>query len=187
MRIRLLEGDITKQAVDAVVNAANTALRPGGGVDGAITRAAGAEALADRKRRIAELGDPPLPTGTAIATIAGDLPARWIIHTAGPVFSGSERDRQLLRACHRSCLAMADELGARSLAFPAISCGIYGYPPDQAAQVALDAVMDAETEVEEIQFVLFDQEMLEVFRAAIRVEGSRRGWDVDDERCARQI
>jgi O-acetyl-ADP-ribose deacetylase (regulator of RNase III) len=168
MRIRLLEGDITKQAVDAVVNAANTALRPGGGVDGAITRAAGAEAR----------GDPPLPTGTAIATIAGDLPARWIIHTAGPVFSGSERDRQLLRACHRSCLAMADELGARSLAFPAISCGIYGYPPDQAAQVALDAVMDAETEVEE---------MLEVFRAAMRVEGSRRGWDVDDEGCARQI
>lgn len=166
-RIELVTGDITTQAVDAIVNAANTALRPGGGVDGAITRAAGPEALADRTRVISERGDPPLPTGDAVATIGGDLPARWIIHTAGPIYSASDRDPELLASCHTSCLRVADVLGASSVAFPAISTGIYGYPIERAAPVAIGAVRDADTEVELVRFVLFRPGDLEVFRAAL--------------------
>jgi O-acetyl-ADP-ribose deacetylase (regulator of RNase III) len=160
-------GDITAQEVDAIVNAANTALRPGGGVDGAITRAAGPEALADRDRVIAERGDPPLPTGDAVATIGGRLPARWIIHTAGPIYSGSERDADLLASCHTSCLRVADELGASTIAFPAISTGIYGYPVDEAAPVAIRAVGDADTKVRVVRFVLFRPPDLAIFRAAL--------------------
>jgi len=160
-------GDITTQAVDAIVNAANTALRPGGGVDGAITRAAGPAAMADRKRVIAERGDPPLPTGDAVATIAGDLPARWIIHTAGPVYSGGHRDAELLASCHTSCLRVADELGASSVAFPAISTGIYGYPIQEAAPIAIRAIEDADTKVELVRFVLFRPADHEVFRTAL--------------------
>lgn len=166
-RIELVKGDITRQSVDAIVNAANTALRPGGGVDGAITRAAGPEALADRERVIAERGDPPLPTGEAVATIAGELDARWIIHTAGPVFSGAARDAESLAACHRSVLRVADELGARTVAFPAISTGVYGYPVDQAAPIAIATVIDAETSVEEVRFVLFSERDLAAFRDAL--------------------
>lgn len=166
-RIELVTGDITTQVVDAIVNAANTALRPGGGVDGAITRAAGAVALADRDRLIAERGNPPLPTGGAVATIAGDLPARWIIHTVGPVYAGTDRDAELLASCHASCLRVADELGASSVAFPAISTGIYGYPIEEAAPVAIRAVMDANTKVELVRFVLFRHGDHEVFRTAL--------------------
>jgi O-acetyl-ADP-ribose deacetylase (regulator of RNase III) len=166
-RIELVTGDITTQVVDAIVNAANTALRPGGGVDGAITRAAGAEAMADRERVIAERGDPPLPTGDAVATIAGDLPARWIIHTAGPVYSGSNRDAELLASCHASCLRVADELGASSVAFPAISTGIYGYPIKEAAPIAIRAIMEANTKVAVVRFVLFRRADREVFRSAL--------------------
>ena len=162
-----MTGDITTQAVDAIVNAANTALRPGGGVDGAITRAAGREAMADRERVIAERGHPPLPTGDAVATIAGDLPARWIIHTAGPVYSGAARDAELLASCHTSCLRVADELEAASLAFPAISTGIYGYPIQEAAPIAIRAVKEADTKVELVRFVLFRPSDHEVFRTAV--------------------
>lgn len=169
-RIELVSGDITTQSVDAIVNAANTALRSGGGVDGAITRAAGSAALADRERVIAERGDPPLPTGDAVATIAGDLDARWIIHTAGPVYSGNPRDAELLAACHRSCLRVADELGAASVAFPAISTGVYGYPVEQAASVAISAVLDARTSVADVRFVLFSEADLEAFRTALEVD-----------------
>jgi O-acetyl-ADP-ribose deacetylase len=164
--IELIRGDITTQSVDAIVNAANTALRPGGGVDGAITRAAGPEALADRERVIRERGRPPLPTGEAVATIAGDLDARWIIHTAGPVYSGSAQDPELLARCHRSALHVADELGARSVAFPAISTGIYGYPVDEAAPVAIAAVLGARTMVERVRFVLFSDGDLDAFERA---------------------
>jgi len=164
--IELIRGDITTQSVDAIVNAANTALRPGGGVDGAITRAAGPEALADRDRVIRERGRPPLPTGEAVATIAGDLDARWIIHTAGPVYSGSAQDPELLARCHRSALHVADELGARSVAFPAISTGIYGYPVDEAAPVAIAAVLGARTTVERVRFVLFSDGDLDAFERA---------------------
>lgn len=165
-RITLVLGDITRQDVDAIVNAANSALRPGGGVDGAITHAAGAEALADRDRVIRERGNPPLPTGQAVATIGGALPARWIIHTAGPIYSGSPDDALLLASCHIECLRVADELGARSIAFPAISTGIYGYPMEEAASVAIRAIGSATTAVEEVRFVLFDERALVAFRAA---------------------
>jgi len=166
-RIVLVRGDITTQDVDAIVNAANTALRPGGGVDGAITRAAGPEALADRERVIAERGSPPLPTGEAVATIGGALAARWIIHTAGPIYSGSPDDPRLLARCHTASLRVADEVGARTVAFPAISTGIYGYPVDQAAAVAIGAVIDAVTAVHEVRFVLFDDRAFTAFQDAV--------------------
>jgi O-acetyl-ADP-ribose deacetylase (regulator of RNase III) len=166
-RIVLVEGDITLERVDAVVNAANTAMRPGGGVDGAITRAAGPGAMRDRERLIAERGDPPLQTGTAVAGDGGDLPARWIIYTAGPIYRGSPTDAQLLASCHTASLEVADAIGARSLAFPAISTGIYGYPLDEAAPIAVSSVADAETSVEEVRFVLFDGRALTAFREAV--------------------
>jgi O-acetyl-ADP-ribose deacetylase (regulator of RNase III) len=166
-KIVLIPGDITAQDADAIVNAANSALRPGGGVDGAITRAAGVEALRDRERVIAERGTPPLPTGQAVATIGGDLPARWIIHTAGPIYSGSPEDARLLAGCHTACLRVADELGARIVAFPAISTGIYGYPLDEAATIAVRTIRSADTQVEEVRFVLFDGEAMAAFEAAL--------------------
>ena len=166
-RIELVQGDITTQVVDAIVNAANTALRPGGGVDGAITRAGGPKAMADRDRVIAERGSPPLPTGEAVATIGGALPAAWIIHTAGPIYRGADDDREALAACHRSVLRVADELGARSVAFPAISTGIYGYPIEEAAPIALATVVGTPTRVEVVRFVLFDAPALGVFERAL--------------------
>jgi O-acetyl-ADP-ribose deacetylase (regulator of RNase III) len=181
MRLVVCEGDITQQDSDAIVNAANTALRPGGGVDGAITRAAGPQALAERERLIAERGRPPLPTGQAVATGGGDLRARWIIHTAGPVYSGRGIDQVLLARCHESCLRIADELRARSVAFPAISTGVYGYPPDAAAHIAASAVMEVATDVEEVRFVLFGQAMLEIFLEATGEEAALRRWNADAE------
>jgi O-acetyl-ADP-ribose deacetylase (regulator of RNase III) len=172
-RIVLVRGDITIQDVDAVVNAANEALRPGGGVDGAITRAAGPDASADRERVIGERGDPPLPTGEAVATIGGALAARWIIHTAGPIYSGSPDDPRLLASCHTESLRVADELGARTIAFPAISTGVYGYPVDEAAPIAIGAVLSAGTHVEEVRFVLFDDRSLSAFEAALRERTAR--------------
>lgn len=171
VRIELVLGDITTQSVDAIVNAANTSLHAGGGVDGAITRAAGPEALADRERVIRERGRMPLPTGQAVATTAGDLDARWIIHTAGPVYAGMPRDAELLASCHRSVLRVADELGARTVAFPAISTGVFGYPVDQAAPIAIAAVRQADTEVGQVCFVLFSEHDLEVFRTALDTPG----------------
>ncbi|MDP9330702.1 MAG: O-acetyl-ADP-ribose deacetylase [Actinomycetota bacterium] len=167
-RIVIVEGDITEQDADAIVNAANTALRPGGGVDGAITRAAGPDALAEREQLIVQRGFPPLPTGEAVATGGGRLKARWIIHTAGPVYAGDERDAILLAKCHESCLRVADEIGATIVAFPAISTGVYGYPADEAAPVALSTVMNADTRVDEVRFVLFGTAMLETFEGAMR-------------------
>jgi O-acetyl-ADP-ribose deacetylase (regulator of RNase III) len=166
-RIVLVRGDITREDVDAVVNAANESLRPGGGVDGAITRAAGAGALAERETLMRERGRRALPTGTAVATSGGDLAARWIIHTAGPIYSGSPDDPRLLAACHTSVLAVADELGIRTVAFPAISTGIYGYPLDEAAPVAIGAVRDADTALDEVRFVLFDRTAHDAFRRAL--------------------
>lgn len=163
----LILGDITEQDADAVVNAASTSLIAGGGVDGAITRAAGAEALADRARVIGERGTPPLPTGEAVATTGGNLPAHWIIHTAGPIYRRTPQDAELLRSCHASCLRVADELGATTVAFPAISTGIYGYPADEAAPIALNAVRTSVTRVAEVRFVLFDAATLTVFEEAL--------------------
>jgi O-acetyl-ADP-ribose deacetylase (regulator of RNase III) len=180
-RIEIVRGDITRQAVDAIVDAANTGLFPGGGVDGAVTRAAGPGALAERQRLVAEGGTPPLPTGTALATTAGDLKARWIVYTAGPVYAGREQDRRQLRDCHVSSLRLASELGARSIAFPAISCGIYGYPPEEAAPIALSAVMHEEAGPEDVRFVLFDEPLETVFTYALSIEVRRHGWSIDEQ------
>lgn len=166
--IEVVEGDITRQEVDAIVNAANAGLMGGGGVDGAILRKGGDEQLADRRRVADELGPAGLETGTAVATIAGgDLKARWVIHTVGPVYSRSEDRSGLLAACHTSALRVADELGARSIAVPAISTGVFGYPPHEAAPVAVEAVRSATTQVEVVRFVLFDATVLEYFRQAL--------------------
>lgn len=166
-RPRLVQGDITQQRVDAIVNAANSSLMGGGGVDGAIHRAAGPGLLEECKRiRAAQYPD-GLPTGEAVATAAGDLQARWVIHTVGPVFSKSEDRSQLLVSCHTAALEIADELGATSVAFPAISTGVYGYPLELAAPVAINAVMSATTNVDDILFVLFDRRSLEAFERAL--------------------
>jgi O-acetyl-ADP-ribose deacetylase len=170
-RIRLVQGDITEQEVDVVVNAANSSLLGGGGVDGAIHRRGGPEILAECRRLRAERYPDGLPTGRAVATTAGRLPARWVIHTVGPVHSTSEDRSGLLASCHTESLRVADELGASSVAFPAISTGVYGYPLDEAAPVALRAVREAETRVEEIRFVLFDRAALEAFERALEDSG----------------
>ncbi|MGZ4137410.1 MAG: O-acetyl-ADP-ribose deacetylase [Actinomycetota bacterium] len=166
-RIVCIQGDITRQDVDAVVNAANSGLLGGGGVDGAIHRAGGPAILAEcREVRRTRFPD-GLPTGQAVATTAGDLPARWVIHTVGPVYSRTEDRSALLASCHTRSLRVADELGARTVAFPAISTGIYGYPLEFAAPVAVAACLDADTHVEEIRFVLFDARALGAFEDAL--------------------
>ncbi|MFD4501575.1 O-acetyl-ADP-ribose deacetylase [Streptomyces sp. NPDC058457] len=162
-RITLVQGDITRQSVDAIVNAANSSLLGGGGVDGAIHRRGGPAILADcRKLRASHYGK-GLPTGQAVATTAGDLDARWVIHTVGPVHSQSLDRSELLASCYRESLKRADELGARTVAFPAISTGIYGWPMDDGARIAVETVRDADTAVEEVRFVLFDERAYEAF------------------------
>lgn len=154
--MELVRGDITEQTVDAVVNAANSALLGGGGVDGAIHRKGGPEILdACRKLRAGHYGG-GLPVGRAVATTAGRLPARWVIHTVGPVYSHSEDRSDALAACHREALRIADELGAATVAFPAISTGVYRWPLDSAARIAVRAVQAADTRVEAVRFVLYD-------------------------------
>lgn len=167
MRVTVIRGDICDQEVDAIVNAANPSLLGGGGVDGAIHRRGGPEILAACRelRRTRYPGG--LPTGEAVATPAGRLPARWVIHTVGPVYRAEADPAGLLAACHRSVLRVADELGARSVAFPAISTGAYGYPPAEAAPVAVEAVLSAPTTAEEVRFVLFDDPTAEIYRAAL--------------------
>ena len=167
MLIRLVQGDITEQAVDAIVNAANTSLMGGGGVDGAIHRRGGPQILAECKRLRAERYPDGLPTGMAVATTAGKLPARWVIHTVGPVFSRSEDRSHLLASCYVESLRVADELGAQSVAFPAISTGVYGYPLDLAAPVAIRSVREASTNVEEVRFALFGDAAYRAFETAL--------------------
>ncbi|WP_217547924.1 O-acetyl-ADP-ribose deacetylase [Streptomyces sp. GbtcB6] len=162
-RITLVQGDITRQSVDAIVNAANSSLLGGGGVDGAIHRRGGPAILADcRKLRASHYGK-GLPTGQAVATTAGDLDAQWVIHTVGPVHSQSLDRSELLASCYRESLKRADELGARTVAFPAVSTGIYGWPMDDGARIAVETVRDADTAVEEVRFVLFDERAYEAF------------------------
>jgi O-acetyl-ADP-ribose deacetylase (regulator of RNase III) len=165
--VTLVQGDITAQEVDAVVNAANRSLLGGGGVDGAIHRRGG-DAIIDacRKLRATTLPD-GLPVGEAVATTAGSLPARWVIHTVGPIYGARPEDAELLASCHRSSLRVADELGAASVAFPAISTGVFGYPVEEAAVVAMAAVRDASTAVRDVRFVLFDARSLAAFEAAL--------------------
>lgn len=166
MDIEIVRGDITRQEVDAVVNAANSSLLGGGGVDGAIHRKGGPAILAEcRELRAGEYGR-GLPTGKAVATTAGDLPARWVIHTVGPVWAESADRSHLLADCHRNSLAVAAELGATTVAFPAISTGIYRWPLDDAARIAVTAVRETDSPVELVRFVLFDDRALAAFRAA---------------------
>jgi O-acetyl-ADP-ribose deacetylase (regulator of RNase III) len=167
-RITLVRGDITEQDVDAVVNAANSSLMGGGGVDGAIHRRGGPAILEECKRIRAERYPDGLPTGKAVATTAGDLSARWVIHTVGPVYAKSEDRSGLLASCHTESLAVADDLGASSVAFPAISTGVYGYPVEEAAPVATRAMQDADTKVAEVRFVLFDEASFRAFQRAVQ-------------------
>ncbi|MFI5962037.1 O-acetyl-ADP-ribose deacetylase [Streptomyces asoensis] len=155
--ITLVLGDITEQSVDAIVNAANSSLLGGGGVDGAIHRRGGPEILADCRRLRASHYGRGLPTGRAVATTAGALDARWVIHTVGPVYSATEDRSELLASCYRESLRVADDNGARTVAFPAVSAGIYGWPMDDAARIAVETVRAARTDVEEVRFVLFDE------------------------------
>jgi len=166
-RIVLLEGDITSQEVDAIVNAANSSLLGGGGVDGAIHRRGGPAILAECKQIRSTRYPDGLPTGRAVVTTAGDLAARRVIHTVGPVYARSEDRSALLASCHTESLRVADELGAATVAFPAISTGVYGYPLDEAAPVAITAVRGADTRVREVRFVLFGREAFEAFERAL--------------------
>ena len=151
MRLEVVRGDITTEAVDAIVNAANTSLLGGGGVDGAIHRAAGPELL----EACRALGG--CPTGDAKATPGFRLPARWVIHTVGPVWrGGSSGEAELLASCYRRSLEVADEVGARSVAFPAISTGVYGYPAEEAAAIAVDTIGSTPTSVDLVRLVAFD-------------------------------
>lgn len=151
-----MHGDITAQHVDAIVNAANSRLLGGGGVDGAIHAAGGAQILEEcRALRAGELRD-GLPVGDAVATTAGRLPARWVIHTVGPVYSTRQDRTHLLRSCYRRSLEVADRIGAATVAFPLISAGVYRWPKDDAIDVALRALLGADTAVQQARLVLFD-------------------------------
>ncbi|OKI00881.1 RNase III inhibitor [Streptomyces sp. CB02923] len=166
--LTLVAGDITEQTVDAVVNAANSSLLGGGGVDGAIHRRGGPEILAECRALRASRHGTGLATGRAVATTAGRLPARWVIHTVGPVWSESEDRSELLASCYRASLRVADELGARTVAFPAVSAGVYRWPPADAARIAVETVRAAETAVAEVRFVLFDEQAYGAFAAQVR-------------------
>ena len=166
MSIELVQGDITKQHVDAIVNAANSSLLGGGGVDGAIHRAGGPAILEECR----SLGG--CETGDAKATTAGDLTARWVIHTVGPVWhGGGAGEDELLASSHRRSLEVASDLGARTVAFPAISTGVYRFPVDRAARIALRTSaesLEAHTGIERVTFVLFSDDHLRAFEDALR-------------------
>lgn len=173
--LTLIQGDITEQAVDAVVNAANSSLLGGGGVDGAIHRRGGPEILDEcRALRAAHYGG-GLPTGQAVATTAGRLPARWVIHTVGPVWAQSEDRSELLASCYRESLRVAGDLGARTVAFPAISTGVYGWPLADGARTAVAtvraAVAASPDAFDEIRFVVFDDRARETYETALAEEG----------------
>jgi O-acetyl-ADP-ribose deacetylase (regulator of RNase III) len=167
-RLILLIGDITTQDADAIVNAANSSLLGGGGVDGAIHRRGGPVILEECHRIRETLWPNGLPTGRAVATTAGRLRARWVIHTVGPVYSALEDRSAMLASCHRESMLVADELGAKTVAFPAISTGVYGYPLDEAAPIAIEAVSTGDTRVEEVRFILFDQGAYQAFERALK-------------------
>jgi O-acetyl-ADP-ribose deacetylase (regulator of RNase III) len=170
MKIELIQGDITQIQADAIVNAANSSLGGGGGVDGAIHRAGGPEVMADLERRYG--ADRYCATGSAVVSDAGDLPASWVIHAVGPIWrGGSSGEPNLLASAYRTSLRLAAELGATSVAFPSISTGVYGYPVDLAAQIAIDTVSDVlatePSSVERVMFVLFSRDALEVFEEVL--------------------
>lgn len=167
-QINLVQGDITAERVDAVVNAANRTLLGGGGVDGAIHAAGGSDILAACRELRATTYPDGLPVGQAVATTAGQLPAQWVIHTVGPVHSRATDRSELLTSCYQESLRVADSLGARSIAFPAISAGAYGWPIDDAARLAVTAVRNTTTQLDDVRFVLFDSEAHRTFDSAVR-------------------
>ena len=165
--VRVVEGDISRQSVDAIVNAANSSLLGGGGVDGAIHRAAGPELVAECR----QLGG--CKTGQAKASKGYQLPAKHVIHTVGPVWQdGNHNEDELLASCYRSSLKLADHLGARSVAFPAISTGIYGFPKERAARIALKQVLEYPGPVETVLFVCFDAETAAIYRKLLQEPSS---------------
>jgi O-acetyl-ADP-ribose deacetylase len=166
-KITLVKGDITEQRADAIVNAANGSLLGGGGVDGAIHRAGGPAILRECEHLRATTHRDGLAVGDAVATTAGQLPAGWVIHTVGPVY-GTPDDAALLARCYVSSLALAEELGASSVAFPAISTGAFGYPVDEAAPIAVAAARGARSRVDDVRFVLFDERALATFEDALQ-------------------
>ena len=166
MRIELVQGDITEQVVDATVNAANSSLLGGGGVDGAIHRKGGPSILEECRALRASRYPDGLPAGEAVATTAGNLAARWVIHTVGPVYDPGRDQSATLRSCYTSSLAVADELGAATLAFPLFSAGAYGWPLEDAIRRALAALREADSSVGEARLMLFGGE---TFAAAERV------------------
>ncbi|GAA5108264.1 O-acetyl-ADP-ribose deacetylase [Alloalcanivorax gelatiniphagus] len=163
MRVTVVQGDITTQDVDAVVNAANRRMRGGGGVDGAIHAAGGPAVLEDCRRRFPD----GLATGAAGWTTAGAMPARWVIHVVGPDWSRGERDRSLLVSCYSGALAVADELGARTVAFPLVSAGVYGWPRPDAVAAAVETLRTTATSVEEARIVAFGRSAHEEVVAAL--------------------
>jgi O-acetyl-ADP-ribose deacetylase (regulator of RNase III) len=166
--VELVLGDITEQAVDAIVNAADHTLLGGLGVDGAIHRRGGPEIL-EACRELRRTSWPQgLPSGKAVATTAGRLPARWVIHTVGPIYRFESDPAPLLASCHVESLRVGDELGARTVAFPAISTGAFGYPLEEAAGVSVASVLGASTGVEVVRFVLFDQRAFDAFDRALQ-------------------
>jgi O-acetyl-ADP-ribose deacetylase len=168
MRLWAIRGDITEADVDVIVNAANPGLLGGGGVDGAIHAAGGPSILAECREIAARLPDGRLARGQAVATTAGRLTARWVVHTAGPIWSASRDLSAVLRSCYVESLRVADGLGARSVALPAISTGVYGWPLDDAARQAVAGVRSVTVEpVQEVRFVLFDDRALVAFEEAL--------------------
>lgn len=163
-RITAVRGDITQQDVDAIVNAANSGMRGGGGVDGAIHRAGGPAVLKDCIERFPH----GLATGDAGWTTAGNLPARWVIHTVGPNYRAGQCDPELLRSCYRRALEVADELGAQSIAFPLISAGIYGWPLSDAIMIAAETISSAATQVEDVRLVAIDANIVNRIDAQLR-------------------
>jgi O-acetyl-ADP-ribose deacetylase len=174
-KLRLVIGDITKIRVDAMVNAANTGLHGGGGVDGAIHRVGGPAIMRDLDEIRAQTGG--CPTGSAVATSAGSLPAQFVFHAVGPVYSdGKHGEPEQLAGCYRTCLELAEERGVRTISFPAISTGVYGYPAEEAAKISLETVGQhlnrTDSAVRDVLFVLFDQGFYEIHaRVAAHVHG----------------
>ncbi len=168
--LRLMTGDITRVPADAIVNAANSALAGGGGVDGAIHRAGGPGIMQELDVIRREIGH--CPTGKAVATTAGDLPARYVFHAVGPIYrDGRHKEPELLASCYRTCLGMAEERGLQTISFPSISTGAYGYPLDEAAEIAIGTVLShlekAENKVGEVIFVLFNRQASDAYAGAL--------------------
>jgi O-acetyl-ADP-ribose deacetylase (regulator of RNase III) len=167
-RIEVIKGDITKVAVDAIVNAANSSLLGGGGVDGAIHRAGGPAILEECKMIVAEQGR--CNTGEAVITTAGNLPAKFVIHTVGPIWNGNKKERELLANCYNNSLQLALESGSRTIAFPNISTGVYRFPKDEAAKIAVETVhrfLQKKNDIEKVIFVCFDEENFQLVQTEV--------------------